>query len=139
MSEAQPRTWRGVIAVEDRPSIDGRILERGSLSWEALPLPLATPQGDDMLIIGWVDSITRDGDLLRATGRIGDVEKVGAEILEAIKVGTPLIPFVVPEEIRQGTVGGIQRLTKGRVYYAYVLTDGTESAWPETIIDGVRA
>lgn len=130
------RTWRGVIAVEDRPSVDGRFVERGALTWGDLPLALANAEG---IVVGWVDTITRDGDLLRATGRLGDVENVAPEVLAEVTVDMHLAAFVAPLEIRQGTTAGIARLTAGRILYVNALTDGTESAWPETIVDGIRS
>lgn len=133
----QPRTtWRGVIAVEDRVSVDGRLVERGGLQWSKLPLPLANSEG---LIVGWVDTITRDGDLLRATGRLGvEGEELPDEALDAIVEGLPLAAFVQALEVRAGTIG-IARLKSGHVHYVNVITDGTEPAWPETVIDGLRA
>lgn len=139
MSDPQPQvyaTWRGVIAVEDRVSVDGRLVERGGLSWAALPLPLANSDG---LIVGWVDTITRDGDMLRATGRLGVVDSpLDPEVYAAITVGLPLAAFVQALQVRAGTIG-VARLTSGLIHYVNVITDGSDSAWPETMIDGLRA
>lgn len=58
--------WTGTIAVLDEVSVDGRLLLEEALSWET---PISLLGASNFVEeIGAVDSITRDGNLLRAEG-----------------------------------------------------------------------
>lgn len=63
-------TWTGIIAVEGEPTGDGRLIAAGALTWPDHPLPLT--HEIDGETIGTVEEISRDGDLIRASGTIKD-------------------------------------------------------------------
>ena len=87
--EAYPEIpWHGVLAPEGKPSGDGRQFAPGSLRHRNLPLPLkwmpADAEGHDgSVIVGRIDSITRDGDLIKAEG-VFDQSEAGYEALRQI-------------------------------------------------------
>lgn len=87
--EAYPEIpWHGVLAPEGKPSGDGRQFALGSLRHRNLPLPLkwmpADAEGHDgSVIAGRIDSITRDGDLIKAEG-VFDQSEAGYEALRQI-------------------------------------------------------
>lgn len=68
--------WRAVLAVEDTETGDGRFIQAGALTWRDLPLSLAyqneTPSGFNphggAVAAGRIDSIERDGAIIRAEG-----------------------------------------------------------------------
>lgn len=65
--------WTAVLAVEGTPTGDGRMFAANSLTWRELPLPLmsqlATAMGHDTAVcVGRIDTIERDGNLIRAAG-----------------------------------------------------------------------
>lgn len=67
----------GVIAIEGEPTGDGRLLERGALTWETLPIPIIwdRDEGDHTgMTVGFIDAIERVGDEIRAEGRLSDSE-----------------------------------------------------------------
>jgi hypothetical protein len=79
MEDAAPQTedetipWHGVLAPEDTLSGDGRMFTAEALRWRDLPLPLAwqktsMPGHDGSVIVGRIDNIWRDGNLVRASG-----------------------------------------------------------------------
>lgn len=57
--------WRGILAVEGHRTSDGRMIGPGALSWPVLPIPLEDREGN---IVGRVDRVERDGDLIRVEG-----------------------------------------------------------------------
>lgn len=59
------RVWSGTIAIEDVTSVDGRLIEPDALTWPKGPVPLI---GDDWTLVGRVDWIGRDGDVVMASG-----------------------------------------------------------------------
>lgn len=68
--------WSGTIAVEDWPSTDGRFLLPGSVKLPRGPVALITT-GPHRLV-GTVDVVERDGDLIRASGELReDIEIPG--------------------------------------------------------------
>lgn len=65
--------WFGVLAPEGTPSGDRRSFAEGALRWRDLPLPLlwqrSTADGHDgAVIVGQIQEIFRDGNLLKASG-----------------------------------------------------------------------
>lgn len=74
-ASAGRRMWEGVIAVEGKPTGDGRMMARGSLHWQDLPIPLGwvkEDQGEHMgaITVGRVLEMWRDGDNIMARGDI---------------------------------------------------------------------
>lgn len=71
-----PIGWDAVLAVEGEPTEDGRLLERGSISWRDLPLTLMgmveTTVGGHVgaKVAGRIDSITRVASDLASTGQL---------------------------------------------------------------------
>lgn len=71
--------WRGVIAVEGEHTVDGRFIEQDALNWdldEPLPVVQWIDGTYDWNRIGWIETIERDGGLIRATGTL-DTKPVG--------------------------------------------------------------
>lgn len=87
------RVWHGVLLVEGEPSSDGRVFT--SLTWRQLPLALqwqkesshgGVPIGGEV-IVGRIDVIERDGDVLRGSGVIDLDSDDGAEVVRLIENG----------------------------------------------------
>ena len=70
---ALPSRWEGVLAVEGSPTGDGRLMERGSLRWGDLPIPLRDAPTDEgehrgAVVVGQIVEIWREGGEIRARG-----------------------------------------------------------------------
>lgn len=69
------RAFRGVAAIEGQETGDGRLLERGALTWqddEPVPLRFRLHGDHDGYVIGTVEKFVRDGDLIRVFGYLHD-------------------------------------------------------------------
>lgn len=82
--------WEGVLAPEGVWSGDGRQFAPGSLTWAPLPQALKwQPEEnhghDGAVIVGRIDEIFRDGDLIRARGVMDDDGLYGAEAKRLMK------------------------------------------------------
>lgn len=67
--------WSGVICIENVATGDGRFINPGVLTWRDLPLPLmlqtvTAPGHDGAVICGRIETITRDGNNVVATGML---------------------------------------------------------------------
>lgn len=88
------RRWRGVLAVENEQTGDGRIFAPGSLVWADLPLPLALLAGDQHgnpdagPVVGNIDRIERQGDDVMGWGVIDDSVPEAADALRRLSEGT---------------------------------------------------
>lgn len=109
--------WRGIIAVEAQPTVDGRVLMPDSLSWD-LPLPVVQyAEGTyEWVPIGTLDTIVRDGDLIRGSGTldtkpVGGSCEMGADSMEI--EDHPGVQFIV---------------TSARIRYVAI---GEKPAWPQ--------
>lgn len=79
--------WQGVLVIEGVESGDGRLIAEGALSWRELPLPLMgmfrNPEGGDghdgAVLVGTIDTIERDGRVIRAEGAYDLASPAGAE------------------------------------------------------------
>lgn len=76
--------WSGEIAFEGVPTGDNRVFASGSITWEDPPLPLLwqkmSAEGHkSSVVIGRVDSITRDGASIKAAGVIFSGENAPEE------------------------------------------------------------
>lgn len=75
---AQMVPWTGVLAPEGKMSGDGREFSKGALTWRDLPVPLRWNRVDshggeartEAVNVGRIDTITRVGDEIQATGMI---------------------------------------------------------------------
>lgn len=107
--------WTGVLAVEGRAADDGRILR---LTGWKLPRPLYRrgTAGTLSRRIGTIDTVTRDGELIRATGRIR-TEYAGRTLTGGL-------------ELESTALRGSATVT-GRLGGFMV---GTEPVWPEVQI-----
>lgn len=94
--------FEGIAVFEGIPTGDGRFIEPNALRWEeVLPVPLQySPTGgghDDVLDVGWVDSMERHGSEIRYKGRYDLTTEVGREAARLANQldGTPgLTPHV---------------------------------------------
>jgi len=73
----EPVPWNGVLAPEGIPSGDGRRFAPGALEWRDLPIPLLWQKSNGMghegaVIVGQINNIWRDGNLLRGAGFFAD-------------------------------------------------------------------
>jgi len=80
----QFQPFSGIAVFEGIPTGDGRLIEKNALRWEeALPIPLQfSPTGgghDDVLDVGWVDSMERHGSEIRYAGRYDLSSEVGRQ------------------------------------------------------------
>ncbi|QDH93315.1 hypothetical protein QC999_gp35 [Microbacterium phage Cressida] len=111
--------WSGTIAVEGRPTDDGRMLMPGRITWPDLPMPLREPDHGEE--IGTVQTITREGDLLRATGTWNEApEEIGLAI------------NILGGESQFATDGAVMVVTGGRIAGVYT---SENPAWPEARMD----
>lgn len=75
-SSGNTAPWNGVLAVEGVTTGDGREFAQDSLTWRDLPIPLRWNRVDshggeprtEAVNVGRIDSITREGNQLKATG-----------------------------------------------------------------------
>lgn len=88
------RRWRGVLAIEDEETGDGRLIVAGALEWGTLPLPLAFLDGeqhgdvvDGAVQVGVIETITRDGNNVVGEGVIDDENPAGAELIRRMEAG----------------------------------------------------
>ena len=76
--------FHGVMLVEDSQTGDGRVFGGASLDWDGLlPMPLGwqisdAPGHDGSVIVGRIDTVTREGNLIKYTGT-WDLEGYGWE------------------------------------------------------------
>ena len=79
--------WEGVLAVEDVPTGDGRMMAANSLRWENLPLPLRWARTDEgahagAVTVGRIVEVWRDGPRIRGRGdldlRVAEARDVAA-------------------------------------------------------------
>lgn len=118
--------WTGVIGVEGRRSVDGRLIHSGGLAWKTMPIALID---DGWKIIGRVETIERvpaDGEdgvhLLRATGVSYHAP------LEAGMTTAMTCSDLQPDR-KQGSEIDFRGGTVRAVYV------GSTPAWPECMID----
>lgn len=84
--------WYGVLAPEGVPTGDGRMFERGSIRWDDLPLPLLWAKSmegghDGAVVVGTIDTLEREGDLLVANGRFDLGSDDGREAARQVRAG----------------------------------------------------
>lgn len=89
-ASAGRKMWEGVIAVEGNPTGDGRMMARGSLYWQDLPITLAwakEDQGEHLgaVTVGRVLEIWRDGDNIMARGDIDLGSDEGIELSRLVE------------------------------------------------------
>lgn len=82
--------WTAVLVPEGVWSGDGRQFAPDSLTWAPLPLPLKWQPSEEeghegSVISGRIDTIERDGSLIRATGVFDDAGVNGAEALRLVR------------------------------------------------------
>lgn len=90
-----PRKWEGILTVEGEQTGDGRFLVEGSIEWSDLPLPLGFLEeqmhGDALsggVQIGVIETITRVGDEIQATGVFDDEIPQAVELIRRMEAGT---------------------------------------------------
>lgn len=102
-------TWEGVLAVEDTPTGDGRMMQAGSLRWEGLPLPLRWVREDEgehrgAIVVGRILEIWRDGSEIRARGDFDagsdDGREAARQVAEMLTRGVSVDLDDVDMEIR---------------------------------------
>ena len=77
-------SWRGVVALEDHPTGDARMLAGGSVRWQQLPVPLQwvheeSTGHDGAVVVGQVLSVWREGRYLWAAGVFDEDSEEGLE------------------------------------------------------------
>lgn len=83
--------WRGVLAVEDELTGDGRLIEGNALWWENLPIPLRhVPQDvgahDGAVVVGRILTIERGADgRIEATGDFDTASEEGREAARQVQ------------------------------------------------------
>lgn len=85
--------WKAVLATENEPTGDGRILAEGSLTWRETPLPLYVQLSQpaegghaESVLAGRIDTIWKDGLTVYAEGVFDPV--LGAEAARLVSEGT---------------------------------------------------
>lgn len=135
--------WRGVIAVEGKPTGDGRMFRRGSLYWDEMRLPqdlfamLKDPDGGDghagAAICGRIDRIWKeeasDHVEVWAEGIYDTSSDTGREVLRlqnqgmltGVSVDVDAVEVVVPEMSDEDMLmavlfgGGVEEYSSGRI------------------------
>lgn len=77
---AKPR-FEGVALIEGTPTGDGRLVERGALRFEEESYPLVFSLDGDQhsgTVVGTIDEVRRDGDLIRIAGSLDTDSEVEA-------------------------------------------------------------
>jgi hypothetical protein len=68
------REWEGVLAIEGVPTGDGRMIDRGALTWEAGPWPLHFDLDGNShftgVVVGDVTEVWRSGNTIRGRGTL---------------------------------------------------------------------
>lgn len=90
------RAWAGTICIEGEQTGDGRFIVAGALEWAELPLPLGALSEEfhaGMFMtggvqVGTIETITREGDEIRATGYFDDEIPEAAELIRRMEAGT---------------------------------------------------
>lgn len=138
--------WNGVIAVEGKPTGDGRQFDEGALTWRELPLPLMfQPKTADFghcdsYPVGRIDTISRDGNLIRGTGVVlppnpddpdDPIQKLLTLCENKVRVGpsVDLDDMVIEFPDVEGPMGGddfaadddVMRVSAGRIIAATVV------------------
>jgi len=90
---AMVQPWSGVIGSEGVLTGDGRAIAFGALTWAAFPMPLRYAPADlgghdGAVLVGRIDSVTRDGDgTVRAWGVLDLGSAIGREVARLIRAG----------------------------------------------------
>ena len=98
--------WQGVIAVEGQPTGDGRMIERGALTWDADPIALIWDrhEGDHTgTVVGRVTRIWRDGDDIMAEGDLSqsddpETQAAVARVAELLAEGAVGVSVMLDSE-----------------------------------------
>lgn len=99
--------WTGIVAVEGRPTGDGRQIEQGALDWET-PLPLTWRREggghEGAVVVGTVWHMRRDGEAIRAEGTFDLGSDEGREsarhVAETLTDGASMELDAVEAELR---------------------------------------
>lgn len=88
-AEGDRRAWSGDIAFEDTDTRDGRFIVADALFWGDPPLPLMwltenQPGHMEAYLCGSIETLTRDGSTIRATGTFDDSDD-GARAVETLE------------------------------------------------------
>lgn len=117
MTEKQ---WGGIIAIEGKPTTDGRLILPGALVFPKTPVAVIAPEG--WRLVGNAETFGREGEVIRAAGTVR-VETTGL---------TPVI-FLSSVELDKGRKD-LAVFTKAEVR-AVLLVDKDGAAWPECQFD----
>jgi hypothetical protein len=108
--ENLPRVVEGVIAQEGIPSGDGRMLERGAISWDGvLPIPLIfdIQEGDHSApVVGSVVEVDRRGDDIWARAHLSqsddeDVQRWTARVEELFNEGAVGVSIMLDSDVHE--------------------------------------
>ena len=125
------KLWSGVIAVEGRETLDGRLIRPGALTWEAEGFPLllvGTPESSDYWDrrrVGTIEHIERlAGGIIRGegflTGDLPELLDLGVFVDHAVWDEHSFVPQVL-------NVGRIRSVTVG-----------DEKCWDECVLEVVE-
>lgn len=84
--------WIGVLIVEGIPTGDGRMFAPNSLTWADMPLPLLWQKSianghDNSVIVGNIEKINRNGNMIIGRGRFDMNSTDGAEAYRMVRDG----------------------------------------------------
>lgn len=113
--EEEEMSWKALLAIEGKQTEDGRLLEKGSLTWRELPLSLmamdetsAMGGHDGAKVAGRIDKIWRDGNEIWGSGVFSNTEfgrKVCALVSEQSLRGNSVDLAVLAYEYRNAETG----------------------------------
>ena len=101
--------WQGIIAVEGEPTGDGRMIERGAIRFDNLPVALIwdREEGDHTgMVIGFCDEVWRDGDYLMGAGEFSEsqdesTQAAVARAIELLREGAVGVSVALDDESRE--------------------------------------
>lgn len=137
-----PIGWDAVLAVEGEPTEDGRLLERGAISWRDLPLTLmgmleTSDYGHNgAKVAGRIDSITRVANDLTSAGEFTSefgVKDLAPLIADKTVRGVSVDLAVLDWEYRDRETGAT--LDEDDLFLYWL--EGKESLVLFTVLDGV--
>lgn len=113
MTEKQ---WGGIIAVEGKPTFDGRLVLPGALVFPKTPVAVVAPEG--WRLVGNADTFDREDDIIRAAGTV-----------RVDTTGLAPVVFVTAVELDKKRKD-LAVITKAEVR-AVLLVTKNGAAWPE--------
>lgn len=138
---ALPSRWEGVLAVEGSPTGDGRLMERGSLRWSDLPIPLRDAPTDEgehrgAVVVGQIVEVWREGGEIRASGTFDLDSPEGREAARKVGAGLKQGVSVDLDDVDLEIRVAAEVLDKMEQEVAAIFDEDGDTEQPEREVDG---